>query len=256
MQRIINPYDRDNSNSKALTPLSQSYRNENLVTDIVNHFITNTNNYEGTNSPVKGIEDTHPNTFRFAHSINNEDNNTQSQAFSPFNELDRENRLLEQTSESNTDSASDITSDLDDSYSDQDSNTNHQKKTLKGSSNSYGSKDTFAVESKAERKIKIGIINNILILLITSNMIFCIASFLILNSEKIFDINNDNNGQCQAQAFIQNFFDLSAICLTTVVSNILRCSQRQTYIILKKLTARYKWYIAYSVLFPLALSLG
>lgn len=149
---------------------------------------------------------------------------------------------------------------LGDSDSDYDSDSHNNPSCLNESqekSNSLSSSDTFAFESRTDKKIKIGIINNILILLIISNLGFCFASFFIRH----YNDKDDNMplieiSKCKSQAFLQNFFDLSAICLTTVISNILRCSQRQTYIILKKLKSRYKWYIIYSIIFPLGLTLG
>ena len=120
-------------------------------------------------------------------------------------------------------------------------------------SDSYNSKPTINLESKEDKKIKIGIINNILFLLIVTNMGFAACSFFITNAATIEDKNNFSD-KCIPQALLQNFFDLSAVCFTTVISQLMRCSQR--YIILKKLAKMYKWYLAYSIFFPILISFG
>lgn len=124
---------------------------------------------------------------------------------------------------------------------------------LESGTDSYNSKPTFNVESKEEKKIKIGIINKILLLLIVTNMGFAACSFFITDAKDIED-KKKFSAWCIPQALLQNFFDLSAICFTTVISQLMRSSQR--YIILKKLTSRYKWYLAYSILVPLAIAFG
>lgn len=120
-------------------------------------------------------------------------------------------------------------------------------------SDSCNSKPTFNLETKEEKKMKIGIINKILLLLIVTNLGFAVCSFLITDAGEIEDKINFSS-KCIPQALLQNFFDLSAICFTTVISQLMRCSQR--YIIFKKLTSMYKWYLAYSIFVPLALAFG
>lgn len=122
-------------------------------------------------------------------------------------------------------------------------------------SHSCDSKPTVNIESKEDKKIKIGIINKILLLLIFTNLGFAICSFFVTDADGL-GINDENkiSPLCIPQALLQNFFDLSSICFTTVISQLMRCSQR--YIILKKLTKMYKWYLAYSIIVPLAISFG
>ncbi len=135
-------------------------------------------------------------------------------------------------------------------------NFEEDKSQLNDTSQSYpdinDTKRTFN-ETNEDKKIKFGIISHILLCLILTNMGFAASSFFIIDA---WDIENKQiyNPKCISQAFLQNFFDLSAICLTTIISLLMRSSQR--YIILKKLRSYYKWYISYSVIAPLSLSFG
>ena len=112
-----------------------------------------------------------------------------------------------------------------------------------------------------------GLINTILIILIFTNLGHSACSFLVPTSDLLERIDtrnfiplteNNNNvkysANCISQGLFQNFFELSSICLTTVIALLMRNSQK--YINVEKLTNKYKWFVIHSFFFPLGFSFG
>lgn len=108
--------------------------------------------------------------------------------------------------------------------------------------------------SKQKAKKKLGILNLVLLLLIICNLGNAIGSFFIKNAEDITLENYKGNKMCTFQGIFQNFCDLFALGLTTVISLIMRNSFK--YILLRKLANKSKYFLLYSFLMPFVLSFG
>jgi len=219
--QIINPYE--NRTTSNITPIELSNTHiktlkvdekTNIEIDIVNHFITN------QSLPIQNFQ---RRNSEFHENLNTINNNIVTNDADFYNDRKISEECVY--------------------YLKEDYRTN-----------SYDPRDSSNNESKEDKKIKLGIINNILFFLIFTNMGFAACSFIITDAKDLRREFIQDNYRCIPQAFLQNFFDCSAICLTTVISLLMRESQR--FVILKKLAPMYKWYILYSILVPLFLSLG
>ena len=101
---------------------------------------------------------------------------------------------------------------------------------------------------------KMGIGNDLIFFLILSNLGWCIGTFLGI---KGFNSEEDRKSpNCIAQAFVQNFFDISSICFTTLISRVTLLGTTKCYADFSKVKNRMCHFLLYATLCPLALSLG
>ncbi len=101
--------------------------------------------------------------------------------------------------------------------------------------------------------LKMGMLNHIFLILIISNLCFCLSSFLVIQ-----ELNNaefqEKKILCIIQGFSQNYFDLVSISLITCISNLIK--NLTMSIELKKEKEKMIWYLFYCVFFPIIFSLG
>ncbi len=107
--------------------------------------------------------------------------------------------------------------------------------------------------SEKERINKMGLGNELIFFLIISNIGWCIGSFLGIKEFTIFD---KDNSLCQAQAFVQNYFDMSSICWNTIISNITLLGTKLTFSEISKKREKMYLFFIYSNVLPILFSLG
>lgn len=141
------------------------------------------------------------------------------------------------------------------------SDSEEYKKNLKGTSdddydNSYVSNYSITNNTKGKiannkpKILKMGMINDILVMLIFSNLGFLSSTFLVFNTNDL----DKNNALCQIQGLIQNYFDLASICWTTVVSNVMKNMIISINVDSEK--KKFKWYFSYCLILPLIFCIG
>ena len=111
----------------------------------------------------------------------------------------------------------------------------HRKRTLKMKKN------------KTKKELKMGLGNDLSFFLILSNLgysISCVISPTLLDK---------TNSSCIILAFFLNFFDMSSVCWTAVISRITLLGT--TIIDIKDLRKRIVLYVLYANIFPLVVSL-
>jgi cAMP receptor-like G-protein coupled receptor len=111
--------------------------------------------------------------------------------------------------------------------------------------------DTKTLER--ERINKMGLGNELIFFLIISNLGWCIGSFLGI---KGFTVVDKDNSLCQAQAFVQNYFDMSSICWNTIISHITLLGTKLTFSDISKKREKMYLFFIYSNAVPILFSLG
>jgi hypothetical protein len=100
---------------------------------------------------------------------------------------------------------------------------------------------------------KMGIGNDLIFCLILSNLGWCIGSFLGMD---FYSAQDRSNPLCIAQAFIQNFFDMSVICWTTLISRVTILGTKKVYADIRKMKVKMYLYFLYGYICPFLFSIG
>jgi hypothetical protein len=110
-------------------------------------------------------------------------------------------------------------------------------------------------ESKVKKQVgnKMGMVRDLIFFLIISNLGYSIGSFLGING---FKSSDKNNPLCIAQAFTQNFFDISSICWNSIISRVSLLGTRRNCSEMNKVQNKLWVYVIYSNLMPLIICLG
>jgi len=115
-------------------------------------------------------------------------------------------------------------------------------------------KSVWKSSRNSKNSEKMGIGNDLIFFLILSNLGWCIGTFLGIEG---FNSEEDRKSpNCIAQAFVQNFFDISSICFTTLISRVTLMGTTKCYADFSKVKNRMCHFLLYATLCPLALSLG
>jgi len=106
------------------------------------------------------------------------------------------------------------------------------------------------LQNQTPKELKMGMINDILFMLIFSNLGFLSSSFIVYSTNNL----DKSSNMCKTQGIIQNYFDLASICWTTVVSNVMKNMIISINIDSEK--RKFKWYLSYCLILPLMFCLG
>jgi hypothetical protein len=109
------------------------------------------------------------------------------------------------------------------------------------------------IGKNSPKNLKMGMLNHLFLILIISNLGFCLSSFLILQKLDNEEFQNKKL-LCIIQGFLQNYFDLVSISLITCISNLIK--NLTISIELKKEKQKMIWYLFYCIFFPAIISLG
>ena len=115
-------------------------------------------------------------------------------------------------------------------------------------------KSVFKSSRMAKNSEKMGIGNDLIFFLILSNLGWCIGTFF--GPEGYNSEEDKLSSACIAQAFIQNFFDISSVCFTMLISRVTLLGTTKSYADFSKSKYRMCLFLLYATLFPLALTLG
>jgi hypothetical protein len=101
---------------------------------------------------------------------------------------------------------------------------------------------------------KMGIGNDLIFFLILSNLGWSFGTFFGM---KGFNSPNEKyNPYCITQAFLQNYFDISSVCFTMLISRVTFLGTTKCYADLKKVKYRMCLFLLYGTICPLILTLG
>jgi len=102
---------------------------------------------------------------------------------------------------------------------------------------------------------KMGMGNDLTFFLILSNLGWSVGTFF--GKAKGFNSPNDKyDSLCITQAFLQNYFDISSVCFTMLISRVTLLGTTKCYADLKKVKYRMCLFMLYGTLSPLILTLG
>ncbi len=195
---------------------------ENRILKIKSKSLSDTNSIFNYKDNVFNLNGNHPKNNYFLNSANKNTIITRSDS-EEFNKLNNINNL----SDNNY---------LDDSFS------------KNSSINSFSNEKNPNLKPK---ELKMGMINDILFMLIITNLGYIVCSFLVPDVINLVKINK----VCQLQGLLQNFFDFASICWTTVISALMKNLTNEK-INLENEKKKFKWYVIYCLLFPACLTLG
>lgn len=132
------------------------------------------------------------------------------------------------------------------------SNNNYENLVNKRNKSVFKSNKGLRLSDIGSNKMGIG--KDLIFFLILSNLGWSMANFLSLEGFDSGEAKNDP--YCISQAFIQNFFDISSLCFTMLISRVTLLGTTKCYADIRKVKYRMTLFMLYSIGCPLILTIG